>query len=145
MTTAGVGAGVALSVVAGVFTFGIGTAVGLATTAVVIVTTATVAVVSAAGIGSGVAREYYNTSAENFKQLSRIFLQLSEHAIALFDITKELRTVLGRINVDLKYHEARALLAEVESNGNKSYSITCSKRDLVYQKKASLAQAIQSV
>ncbi len=137
--TAGIGTGVALSVVAGIFTFGIGTVVGLATTA---------AVASAAGIGAGVAgavyAQQYSESAENFKKLSKNFSQLSSHAIALQGLAIEMRTSLGTIDARLDYSESHVLLTSLKENGRASYSITCAKRQEVYRLKTSVAAAIKS-
>lgn len=139
LTGAGVGTGVALSVVAGVFTFGIGTVVGLATTG---------AVAAAAGVGSGVAGavvgEYFNRSADNFRQMSKNFLRLSDHAIALAGLSEEMMTTLGNINYHLEYEEAGILISEVKRNGKSAYAITSYKLKEVTESKNALATAINS-
>ena len=138
--TACIGTGIALSVVAGIFTLGIGTVVGLATTA---------AVASAAGIGSSVAGAViggqYSESVENFKKLSNNFRELSKHGTKLFGLAKDMRTSMSKISTNLGYSEAHVLLVEMNSNGKKAYSITCSKRLEVYRMKNALQGAIKSV
>ena len=127
----GAGVAVALSIVAGVFTFGIGTVVELASTAVL---------ATAVGVGSGVAGavvgEYYNKCSDNFKRMSNNFTHLSRHAVALSELAQEMISESKNLHVRLEHEEAADVLEIIQTEGREIYRKTSVKRKRIYDLKS---------
>ena len=103
---AGIGGGVAASVVTGVFTFGIGTIVGLGITA---------AASTVAGLGIGATTAATHVIAKEFEKASKAFRQLCQKFDDLLDITHKLQEESAKVNNKI-IHISRLV-----------YSIECSK------------------
>ena len=103
----GVGTGVTLSVIAGVFTFGIGTVVGLSVTAV-----ATGVAGVGAGVGAGISTsmlaDHFDKAKVAFSDLISEFNELLHNASSMREsclmIRKRLCTISNKID-DIKFHK----------------------------------------
>ena len=117
------GGGIALSVVVGVFTFGIGTAVGLGVTA---------GALGAGGVATsvvtGVIAKDFNDAEKAFRELSRIFDSLAGGAYNLYDNVLRLHTILEGIATVLEDIDVRRRGCRVES--------VCDALELLYEKNA---------
>ena len=105
------GAGVAASVVAGVFTFGVGTVVGLTITAVAATGTgiAVAGGAGAAGVATAVATRViaskYNKIAKALRQIKQTFDKLHHAACSLLKILNQLKVEINGLDYTVKYLE----------------------------------------
>ena len=118
---AGAGTGVTLSIVAGVFTFGIGTVVGLGITA-----GATAAAGTAIGAGTGVATYFiadmFEKVEKNLREMAEEFNKVCSTSEAMTLELQEVSRVLCRVENDIShvrvqavdYHQSRSLLNAVD-------------------------------
>ena len=109
VATAGVGTGIVLSAVAGIFTFGVGTVVGLATTAAV-ATTAGVAT----GIGTGVYAVDCHFAERNFNKISKNFDSLTRKADSLNDEVHKAHKVTKKMQDLANQHFKREIEVVVQ-------------------------------
>ena len=138
VTVAGVGAGVGISVVAGVLTLGVGTVVGLASTA---------ALATVGGVGGGVASHYvvashYSESAGNFRKLSANFSRLSDCALALSGLSSEMTTTLDNIAVNLTRENSKEFVVDLKTNGEQACLRIAVMKSQVREDKTSLESAV---
>ena len=140
----GVGTAAVVIVVAGIFTGGVVATVGLTVIAAIAILVA----VSLAGVrsphGNVVLIEdimYTNmfiSSAESFRGISRSFQYLSDHAIAMPYLGKEMIDSLENVLYYLEQEESSILLRAIVDEGRIAYRVTRQKRRHVYYLKNSL-------
>ena len=112
----GAGTGVTLSIIAGVFTFGIGAIVGLSLTAA-----GTAAAGVAAGAGTGVAMhyigKYYAEAEEKFEYLTNAFSNAAKQFTNVFDVVDRLNRDVERMSHDIEELMKRANTRPVDQRG----------------------------
>ena len=92
-------------------------------------------------------RNMFISSTEAFRRVSRSFRYLSDHALAMSHLGKEMIDLLENVLHYLEHHseESSILLRAIVDKGCIAYSVTCQKRRRVYHLKNTLEHAFESV